>query len=69
MRAVHVRIGHDDDTVVAQFVDVEVICPRFARFGTHFANAGTKRGNEGQNFIAGEQLFITRFFHIQNFSA
>ena len=69
VRAVHIGIGHDDDAVVAQLVDVEVVGPRLARLGAHLANAGAQSCDEGQNFIAGEQLFVTRFFHVQNFAA
>ncbi len=37
--AIHVGIGHDDDAVVAQFVDVEVVRAAFAAFRTGFADA------------------------------
>ena len=64
---VHISVGHDDDAVVAQFVNIEVVCPRLTRLGAYFANTGAKRSDERQDFIAGQQLFITRFFNIQNF--
>ena len=51
--AVDVGIGHDDDAVVAQFVDVEIVRARLARLGAHLANAGAECCDERQNFIAG----------------
>jgi hypothetical protein len=53
MATVNVRVGHDDDAVVSQFLDVEVVCGRLARLCAGFADAGSKRGDECQNFIAG----------------
>ena len=47
VRTVHIRIGHDDDAVVAQFVDIKVVCARLTRLGAYFANAGAKRSDEG----------------------
>ena len=52
VRTVHVRVGHDDDAVVAQFVNIEVVCGRLARLCAGFADAGSKRGDERENFIA-----------------
>ena len=63
---VHVRVGHDDDAVVTQLVHIEVIGRRFTGLRTGFANARAQSRDERQNFIAGEQLFVTRFFHVQN---
>ena len=53
VRTVHVRVGHDDDAVVAQFVNVEVVCCRLARLCAGFADAGSKRGDEREYFVAG----------------
>ena len=66
VRAIHVGVGHDDDAVVAQFGHVEIIV---AGAATGLADAGTQGGDQRQNFIAGEQLFIARFFHVQNLAA
>ena len=59
MGAIDIGIGHDDDAVVAQFVGVEIV----------FADIGAQGRDQEQDFIAGEQFFVTRFFHIQNFAA
>ena len=41
MRAVNIGIGHDDDFVITQFLDIEIFA----------ANAGAKRGNQCTDFI------------------
>ena len=46
VRAVHVRVGHDDDPVVAQLGDVEVLG----------ADAGAERRDHGLDFVAAEHL-------------
>jgi hypothetical protein len=71
--AVHVRVGHDDDAVVTQLVDVEVVGPALAFgcvfVGAGFADAGAQGGDEGEDFVAGQQLFVAGFFHVQNLAA
>ena len=42
MRAVDVRVGHDDDLVVAQLLDVEVVAP----------DAGAERGDQRADLLA-----------------
>ena len=66
VRAVHVGVGHDDDAVVAQLGDVEVV---IARGAPGLADAGAQGGDQGQNFVAGQELFVARFFHVQNLAA
>ena len=52
--------------MVAQLGDVEVVITGGA---TGLANAGAKGGDQRQNFIAGQQLFVARFFHVQDLAA
>ena len=66
VRTVNVGVGHDDDTVVSQFGNVEVVV---AGAAAGLADAGAQGGNQRQDFIAGEQLFVTRFFDVQNLAA
>ena len=64
MGAVNVRVSHDDDAVVAQLVRIEVVRVAFAIACAHLANARTQCGDERENLVAGEQLFIACFFNI-----
>ena len=59
MRAVHVRVGHDDDLGVAELGDVEIV----------LADAGAERGDEGADFFVAEHLVDARFFDVQDFAA
>ncbi|OIQ74854.1 hypothetical protein GALL_434870 [mine drainage metagenome] len=59
VRAVDVGIGHDDDAVIAQLVDVEVV----------LANAGSHRRDEGEDFVAGQQLFEAGLFDVEDLAA
>ena len=56
VRTVHVRVGHDDDAVIAQLVGVVLI----------LADAGAQHGDQGGDFLRGDELFKTGFFHVQN---
>jgi len=58
VRTVDVGIGHDDQSVVTQFL----------RFVFILADTRTKGGDQGNNFLRGNQLVETRFLDIQNFS-
>ena len=69
VRTVNVGVGHDDDAVVAQFVDIEVVGAALARVCGDFANARAKRCDERDNFSAGQQLFVTCFFDVQDLAA
>ena len=59
MRAVDVRVGHDDDLVVAQLLDVEVVA----------ADAGAERGDEGSDLFASQHLVEARALDVEDFSA
>ena len=56
MRAVHVGIGHDDDLVVAQFLDVELIAP----------DTGAKRGDQRADGFRRQHPVKTRPFDVQD---
>src|SRR6185369_14842875 len=56
VRAVDVRVGHDDDAVVAKLLDVEV-------FG---ADAAAKRRNHRLDLVAAQHLVEARFLDVQN---
>src|SRR5690606_34160340 len=56
--AVHVRVGHDDDAVVAQFVDVEIR-----------TDAGAQGGDQGSDLFAGQQAVKARLFDVQDLAA
>ena len=56
VRTVHVRVGHDDDAVVAQFLSVVFL----------FADAGTQHGDEDGDLLRGDELLETCFFHVQD---
>ena len=58
MRTIHVRIGHDDDAVITQFVDIVFVA----------ANATAQRGDQGAHFLRRQHLVETGFFHVQNFT-
>jgi hypothetical protein len=66
VRAVHVGVGHDDDAVVAQLGDVEVVV---AGGAAGLADAGAQGGDQREDFIAGQQLFVAGFFHVQDLAA
>ena len=59
MRAVYIRIRHDDDLVVARLVQLELV----------FAHTGADGGDDGPDFLVGEDLVHPRFLHIEDFSA
>ena len=59
MRAVDIGIGHDDDFVVAQFLDIEFVA----------ANARAQRHNQRADLIGGQHFVKARPFDIQNLAA
>ena len=69
MRTIDIGVSHDDDAVVTQFGDVEVIDAWRAADPATLSNAGAQRSDQRQDFIAGQQFFVTRFFNIQDFAA
>ena len=56
--AVHVRVGHQNDFVIAELGGVEIV----------FADAGAERGDDGANFLVAEHLVVTRFFDVEDFA-
>ena len=56
VRSVHVRVGHDDDAVIAQLVDVEFIGPYAAAQG----------GNQGADFRRGDHAVKARALDVQD---
>ena len=58
VRSVDVRVGHDDDLVIAQLCHVEVI----------LTNAGAQRGDHRGNFRVREHLVVARFLDVENLS-
>src|SRR6202041_240626 len=56
VRAVDVGVGHDDDLVVAQLLDVEVVPP----------DAGAKRGDQGADLLASQHLVEARALDIED---
>ncbi|MNN11567.1 hypothetical protein D3C81_1245300 [compost metagenome] len=56
VRAVHVRVGHDDDAVVAQLFQVVVV----------LADAGAQRGDQRQHFLAGQHLVEAGALYVQD---
>ena len=59
MRAVHVRVRHDDDAVVAQLVGVEFLA----------ADAGAERRDQRADLLAAEHLVEARALDVEDFSA
>ncbi len=58
VRAIDIGIGHDDDAVIAQLVDVEI-----------GPDAGAQRGDQRGDLLAGDQAIETRFFDVEHFAA
>ena len=56
VRAVHVRVRHDDDAVVPQFLDVEIL----------FADAAAKRGDEHPDFVTAQHLVEAGLLDIED---
>ena len=58
MAAVDVRVGHQNNFVIAQLPGVEIV----------FADAGAQRGDDGANFLVAEHLVVTRLLNVKNFA-
>ncbi len=56
VRAIDVRIGHENHFVIAQLAGVEVI----------LADARAKRRDDGANFFVSQHFVVTRFFHVED---
>jgi len=63
MAAVHVGVGHDDDPVVAEFVEVEAA---FIRTGPE---AGADGGDHRADFVVVENLVEPRFLDVEQLAA
>ena len=59
VRTIHIGIGHDDDTVIAQLADVEALA----------AEAGADRHDHHANFVVREHLVLTRLLNVQHLAA
>src|SRR5471032_1665975 len=56
VRTVDVSIGHDDDVVVAQLLDVVLVA----------ADTATQRGDQRAHFLGRDHLVETGFFHVED---
>ena len=56
VRAVHVRVRHDDDAVVAKFLDVEILA----------ANAAAKRRDQRADLVACQHAIEARLLDVQD---
>src|SRR6185437_5092046 len=54
--AVHVRVGHDDDLVIAQLVGIELVAP----------DAGAERRDQRADLLARQHLVEARALDVQN---
>ena len=59
MRAVDVRVGHDDDLAVTEFGGVEIV----------FADAGAEGGDHAPDFLVAQHFVVAGFFDVEDFSA
>ena len=63
MRTVDVRIRHDDDLMVAGFLNFEAMIPLIV------PNAATNRGDHGSDFIVGKNFVDPRLFRIDQLTS
>ena len=56
VRAVDVRIGHQDDAMITKLRQVEIFFP----------DAGAQRHDQRFDFVMREHLVKARFFHVEN---
>src|ERR1700691_2014856 len=54
--AVHVRVGHENNFVIAQLAGVEII----------LADPGAERGDDAANFLVVEHLVVAGFFDVED---
>src|SRR5262245_66583647 len=58
VRAIHVRVSHNDDLVVPQLVRIELVAPY----------AGAERRDQRADFLAGQHLVEPRPLDVENLS-
>ena len=58
VRAVYVRVGHDDDLVVARLLYVQLV-----------ADAGAQGADDGEDLVVGEHLVYARLVHVDDLAA
>ena len=58
VRAVDVRVGHQNDFVIAELAGVEIV----------LADAGAERGDDGANFLVAEHLVVASLFDVEDFA-
>ena len=58
MRTVNISIGHQNDLVIAQFLDVELV-----------VNSSTQRGDDRLNLVVLQHAIQPRLLHVQNLSS
>src|SRR5690242_3902384 len=73
MRAVDVRIGHDDDSAVAQLRHIEggfiLALGRAIKVLLSFANPGADGGNHRLDFVVLKKLIDARFLDVDQLAA
>ncbi|MNE41324.1 hypothetical protein D3C80_1353880 [compost metagenome] len=57
VRTIDVRIGHDDDAVITQFIRVVLVT----------TDTTAKRGDKGSDFLRGEHFVEARFLNVEDF--
>ena len=62
MRSIHIRIGHDNDLIVAQLCNIEVIAVAFGK-------TAAKGVDHGFNLSVGQNLVDTGLFHVQDLAS
>ena len=62
MRSIHIRIGHDNDLIVAQLCNIEVIAVAFGK-------TAAKGVDHGFNLGVGQNLVDTGLFHVQDLAS
>ena len=61
--AVHVRVGHDDDAVIAQLLDLEVVGPQTG------ADARAQHGDQRGHLLGGQQLVKAGLLDVEHLAA
>ena len=69
VRAVHVRIGHDDDAAVAQLCDIEPAFVLAIALLLRLADAGADRRDHRLDLSVLEKLIFARFLDVDQLAA